>query len=246
MNAHIRLVSPEDASGDADLHGSDERAVARDEAPIGLPEENGTNRDDILGQTPPALEREDRPTGDRNTKAGSNKAFTKLLALVWLPRTKPSTPVAGEGNEGERKDGAPAPVQGPVAEDRPVGAEDDRAPDGAAVAKAPNTKRPFARRNGVLVAALAASLAIPAIAILNWPHSGPPPIVEPGMLADGQAKLMAPSAALATAPPREAPNVSRDRPIVHESRRDELTEMLSFKDAEIGHSRSAAAKRARL
>ena len=40
---------------------------------------------------------------------------------------------------------------------------------------------------------------------------------------------MAPSAALATAPPREAPNVSRDRPLVNETRRDELTEMMSFK-----------------
>ena len=49
------------------------------------------------------------------------------------------------------------------------------------------------------------------------------------MLADGQTKVMAPSAALATAPPREAPNVSRDRPLVNETRRDELNEMLSFK-----------------
>ena len=49
------------------------------------------------------------------------------------------------------------------------------------------------------------------------------------MLADGQTKVMAPSAALATAPPREALNVSRDRPLVNETRRDELNEMLSFK-----------------
>ena len=49
------------------------------------------------------------------------------------------------------------------------------------------------------------------------------------MLADGQTKVMAPSAALATAPPREEPNVSRDRPLVNETRRDELNEMLSFK-----------------
>ena len=49
------------------------------------------------------------------------------------------------------------------------------------------------------------------------------------MLADGQTKVMAPSAALATAPPREEPNVSRDRPLVEETRRDELTEMMSFK-----------------
>src|SRR5208283_5361718 len=77
--------------------------------------------------------------------------------------------------------------------------------------------------------ALAASVAIPAIVVLNWPHSAPQPVVEPGMLADAQTKVMAPSAALATAPPREAPNVSRDRPLVNETRRDELTEMMSFK-----------------
>ena len=47
--------------------------------------------------------------------------------------------------------------------------------------------------------------------------------------ADGQTKVMAPSAALATAPPREAPNVSRDRPLVNETRGDELNEVLSFK-----------------
>ena len=85
------------------------------------------------------------------------------------------------------------------------------------------------KRKGALAVALAASVAIPAIVVLNWPHSAPQPVVEPGMLADGQTKVMAPSAALATAPPREAPNVSRDRPLVNETRRDELNEMLSFK-----------------
>ena len=53
------------------------------------------------------------------------------------------------------------------------------------------------------------------------------------MLADGQTKVMAPSAALATtASPREALNVSRDRPLVNETRRDELNEMLSFKGSD--------------
>ena len=88
------------------------------------------------------------------------------------------------------------------------------------------------KRKGALAAALAASVAIPAIVVLNWPHSAPQPVVEPGMLADGQTKVMAPSAALATAPPREALNVSRDRPLVNETRRDELNEMLSFKGAD--------------
>jgi hypothetical protein len=41
--------------------------------------------------------------------------------------------------------------------------------------------------------------------------------------------VMAPSAALATVPPREEPNVARERPQVHETRRDEVQEVLSFK-----------------
>ena len=106
---------------------------------------------------------------------------------------------------------------------------DDSQRDGTAVAAAAKSKRPILKRKGALAVALAASVAIPAIVVLNWPHSAPQPVVEPGMLADGQTKVMAPSAALATAPPREALNVSRDRPLVNETRRDELNEMLSFK-----------------
>ena len=148
----------------------------------------------------------------------------------------------GEGErEGERKEEAPASAaeasQGPDGEpekaavagdDRPV-VDDSQARDGAAVAAAAKAKRPVLKRKGALAVALAASVAIPAIVVLNWPRSAPQPVVEPGMLADGQTKVMAPSAALATAPPREAPNVSRDRPLVNETRRDELTEMMSFK-----------------
>ena len=115
-----------------------------------------------------------------------------------------------------------------MGDDHPV-VDDSQGRDGAAVAAAAKAKRPILKRKGALAVALAASVAIPAIVVLNWPHSAPQPVVEPGMLADGQTKVMAPSAALATAPPREALNVSRDRPLVNETRRDELNEMLSFK-----------------
>jgi hypothetical protein len=110
--------------------------------------------------------------------------------------------------------------------------DDSQGRDGAAVEVAAKSQRPILKRKGALAAALAACVAIPAIVVLNWPHSAPQPVVEPGMLADGQTKVMAPSAALATAPPREALNVSRDRPLVNETRRDELNEMLSFKGAD--------------
>ena len=64
------------------------------------------------------------------------------------------------------------------------------------------------------------------------------------MLADGQTKVMAPSAALATAPPREAPNVSRDRPLVNETRGDEVNEMVSFKGGDKADGATAKANAA--
>ena len=264
MNAHIRLISSETVAEDANNHDAHENAEGRDEAPIGLPEEGGSNRNDILGDGPPTLvaEPEDRAGGARNAKRGSKEGFAKLIAFVWPPKPKASAPVdwadKGEGGaERERKEEAPASAaeanQGPdderenpaVAEgDRPI-VDSDRDGNAAAVAAAAKAKRPVPKRKGALAVALAASVAIPAIVVLNWPHSAPQPVVEPGMLADGQTKLMAPSAALATAPPREAPNVSRDRPLVHETRGDEVNEILSFKGgdkAEASATEAPAAK----
>jgi hypothetical protein len=232
MNTHVRLVSPEDTDDDVDLHGPDERVGTRDNETIGLPEENITSRSNVHGETLPALvvERENRLASDRSAKVKSKTAFAKLFSLAWSPKTKPSTPHAGEGSACAPSDDALAFAETPFAEDR-IDTEENRAQDGAAVVTASNAKLPFAKRKSALRAALAAGVVISMIALLNWPRNAPPPIVEPGMLADA-AKLMAPSAALATAPPREAPNVSRDRPIVPETRRDELSEMLSFRGAD--------------
>ena len=60
------------------------------------------------------------------------------------------------------------------------------------------------------------------------------------MLADQPTKVMAPSAALATVPPREEPNVAGERPQVHETRRDEFQEVLSFKGLKATASPPAA------
>ena len=250
MNAHIRLVSSETVAEDANIHDAHENAEGRDEAPIGLPEEGGSNRNDVLGEAPPPLvaEPEDRAVGARDAKRGSKKGVAKLIALIWPPKAKAPAPVAGEatrarakrrggraegGGAGQRCGGSASPDGEPekpaVAGDNHPVVDDSQGRDGAAVAAAAKAKRPILKRKGALAVALAASVAIPAIVVLNWPHSAPQPVVEPGMLADGQTKVMAPSAALATAPPREAPNVSRDRPLVNETRRDELNEMLSFK-----------------
>ncbi len=253
MNAHIRLVSSETVAEDANNHDAHENAGGGDEAQIGLPEEGGSNRNDILGEAPPPLvaEPEDRAVGALDTKRGSKKGVSKLFALIWPPKAKTPAPVDGEENdgegegegEGERKEEAPdsavearqpdgEPGKPAVAGgDHPV-VDDSQGRDSAEVAAAGKAQRPFLKRRGALAAALAAGVAIPAIAVLNWPHRAPQPVVEPGMLADGQTKVMTPSAALATAPPREAPNVSRDRPLVNETRRDELIEMLSFKGSD--------------
>jgi hypothetical protein len=242
MNARVRLVSSETVAEDANIHDAHENAEGRAEAPIGLPEEGGSNRNDGLGEAPPPLiaEREDRAVGARDANAETKKGIAKLFALAWRRQAKAPAPVAGEGNEGEPKEGAPdsaaeawkrdgEPEKPTATEDNHPVLDDSQGRDGAAVAAAAKAKRPILKRKGALAVALAAGVAIPAIVVLNWPHSAPQPVGEPGMLADAQTKVMAPSAALATAPPREALNVSRGRPLVNETRRDELKEMLSFK-----------------
>src|SRR3984957_7385892 len=97
----------------------------------------------------------------------------------------------------------------------------------------PATAKPrrllFARKGAIAVVVMT-GVAAAAIVVLNWPHASPPQAVEPGMLADQPTKVLAPSAALATVPPREEPNVARERPQVRETRGDEVQEVLSFKD----------------
>ena len=234
---------PKTVTEDANIHDAHENAEGRDEAPIGLPEEGGTNRNDGLGEAPPPLvaEREDRRSG-RSKRQWEIEDRASRSCSRWRGRrqAKAPTPNAGEGTEGERREGA-----GSVAKAGNLSASRKRHWETITLSwttvrgrtarrlrRLPRQSGRFAKRKSALAAALAAGVVIPAIVVLNWPRSAPPPIVEPGMLADGQTKLMAPSAALATAPPREAPNVSRDRPIVHETRRDELSEMLSFKGAD--------------
>src|SRR5271157_49366 len=165
MNAHIRLVSSETVAEDANIHDAHENAEGRDEAPIGLPEEGGSNRNDILGDGPPPLiaEREERAVGARNAKRGSKKGFAKLIAFVWPSKPKGSAPVhradEGEGGgEGERNEEAPASAaeasQGHDGElANPVVAKDDRPVadggqhrDGAAVAAPAKAKRPVLKR----------------------------------------------------------------------------------------------------
>jgi hypothetical protein len=95
---------------------------------------------------------------------------------------------------------------------------------------AAKARRPLFRSKGTIVVVLLTGVAATAVMIWTWPHPAhPPQVVEPGMLTDQPTKLMAPSAALAKVSPREEPNVSRDRPEVHETHGDEVKEVLSFK-----------------
>src|SRR5271168_4859919 len=90
MNARVRLVSSETVAEDANIHDAHENAEGRDEAPIGLPEEGGSNRNDVLGGAPPPLiaEREDHAVGARDANAGSKMGIAKLIALAWRSKSK--------------------------------------------------------------------------------------------------------------------------------------------------------------
>jgi hypothetical protein len=94
-------------------------------------------------------------------------------------------------------------------------------------------RRPLFASKGAIAVVLLTGVGAVAIMILNWPHpKRPPQVVEPGMLADQQPKLMAPSAELAKVPPREGANASDERVQVRETRGDEVNEVLSFKGVE--------------
>ena len=154
MNAHIRLISSETVAEDANNHDAHANAEGGDEALIGLPEEGGSNRNDILGDAPPRLvaEPEDRAGGARNAGRGSKKGVSKLFSLIWTPKAKTPAPVEGEANEGEQKEASPVsateashgPDGGPerttgARGDRPV-VDDSEGRDGAAVAAAAKPK----------------------------------------------------------------------------------------------------------
>ena len=132
------------------------------------------------------------------------------------------------GKRGNKHEGAD-PIVVPAAGATAVanGAEFDAGSAGPATA---NPRRPLFARKGAIAVVVMTGVAAAAIVILNWPHPSHPQAVEPGMLADQPTKVMAPSAELATVPPREEPNVAGERPQVHETRRDEVQEVLSFKD----------------
>ena len=259
MGAHIRLVSSEDE----ERPGLDGEAIGVDEAPVGLPEEAGpdkgrpdeSRRDEMLGEAAPPLvaEPEDRAGGSRMGASvrkaplrGSSPSPVhgrrKPRRRSWrLGAPKPSpNPRRLWASGGMRTRGAD-PIVVPAADATAVanGAEFGVGSAGPATAAA-KPRRPLFARKGAIAVVLMTGVAAAAIMVLNWPHGSHPQAVEPGMLADQPTKVMAPSAALATVPPREEPNVAGERPQVHETRRDEVQEVLSFKGLKATASPPAA------
>jgi len=152
-----------------------------------------------------------------------------------------ATAVASAGEAGAAADAILVPAAS--ATEVANGAELGDGSTGPAPAPAKHGRPLFARK-GAIAVVLMTGVAAAAIVVLNWPRgSHPPAVVEPGMLADQPTKVMAPSAALATVPPREEPNVAGERPQVHETRRDELQEVLSFKGLKATASPPAASRR---
>jgi hypothetical protein len=248
MGAHIRLVSSE-AEERAGLDGE---AIAVDEAPVGLPEEAGpgkgrsteSRRDEMLGEAAPPLvaEPEDRAGGPSGRQRPKD-ALARLIAFARPRKAKAAasimeaesaeaepeseTAFGKRGDEHARADPIVVPATGATA----VANEAEMGVGSAEPAMAPaKPGRPLFARKGAIAVFLMTGVAAAAIVVLNWPHPSHPQVVEPGMLADQPTKVMAPSAELATVPPREEPNVAGERPQVHETRRDEVQEVLSFKD----------------
>jgi hypothetical protein len=158
--------------------------------------------------------------GDR-PKAG----FTRFIALARSPKEKAATTSAASAEAApETDENAAAGSQ-----EEQIVAEVANGTD-ICVASADKGRRPLFARKGAVAVVLLTGVAATAVMIWTWPHPAhPPQVVEPGMLTDQPTKLMAPSAELAKMSPREEPDVSRDRPEVHESRGDEVNEVLSFK-----------------
>jgi hypothetical protein len=153
------------------------------------------------------------------------KAATAIMEAGTEAEPESETALGKRGDEDAGADTIVVPAAGATAVVN--GAEFGAGSAGPATAK---PWRPLFARKGAIAVVVMTGVAATAIVVLNWPHPSPPQAVEPGMLADQPTKVMAPSAELATIPPREEPNVARERPQVHETRRDEVQEALSFKD----------------
>ena len=208
----------------------------------------------MLGEAAPPLvaEPEDRAGGPGGRERPKG-ALARLIAFARPRKARSAAAIMEAGSAeaepesetalGKRgdEDAGADPIVVPAAGATAVanGAEFGVGSAGPATAAA-KPRRPLFARKGAIAVVLMTGVAAAAIMVLNWPHGSHPQAVEPGMLADQPTKVMAPSAALATVPPREEPNVAGERPQVHETRRDEVQEVLSFKGLKATASPPAA------
>ena len=257
MTAQIRLVSSEDE----DRPGLDGEAIGVDEAPMGLPGEASPDKgrpdesrhDEMLGEAapPPVVEPEDRAGSSRHGRERPKGALARLIAFARPRKAKPVAAIMEPGSaeaepesetalgkRGDEDEGAD-PIVVPATDATTVAHEAEPGIGSAEPATA-EPRRPLFASKGAIAVVLITGVAAAAIVVLNRPHPSHPQAVEPGMLADQPTKVMAPSAALATVPPREEPNVAGERPQMHESQRDEFQEVLSFKGLRVTASPPAA------
>ncbi|HEY5203885.1 MAG TPA: hypothetical protein VIJ63_04705, partial [Roseiarcus sp.] len=210
----------------------------------------GKRGDEDTRADPLVAEPEDRAGGPGCGLERPKGALARLIAFAGPRKAKAAAAIMEAGSaeaepksetafckRGDEHAGADTIVV-PAAGARAAanGAEFDAGSVGPATAEA---RRPLFARKGAIAVVVTTGVAAAAIVVLNWPHGSPPQAVEPGMLADQPTKVMAPSAELATVSPREEPNVAGERPQVHETRRDEVYEVLSFKDLKASASQPA-------
>ena len=194
----------------------------------------------------------DVPRDGRERQKG---ALARLIASARLPKAEAPAAIVEAGSDeakpepvtalGKREDedaGADAIVVR-AADATTVANEAEIGVGGAEPATA-KPRRPLLARKGAIGIVLLTGVAAAAIMVLKWPHAlHPQAVVEPGMFADQPTKVMAPSAALATVPPREEANVAAERPQVRATRGDEVQEVLSFKEDKATVSPPAAPAR---
>jgi ABC-type sugar transport system ATPase subunit len=180
----------------------------------------------MLGKAAPPLvaEPEDR-AGGPGGRERPKRALARLIAFARPRKSKAAaaimeagsaeaepefeTVLANREDEDARADTIVVPAAGATAVANEAEMGVGRAGPATAASK---PDRPLFALKGAIAVVLMTGVAAAAIVVLNWPHGSHPQAVEPGMLADQPTKVMAPSAALATVPPREEPNVAGERP----------------------------------
>jgi hypothetical protein len=239
MEAGSAEAKPEDAADNPpDGRGRSKGALARLTGFVG-PRKVKVAPPILLAESAEAKP-EDGADVPRDGRERQKGALARLIASAPLPKAEAPAAIVEAGSDEAKPESVTALGK---REDEDAGAVANEAEIGVGGAEPATAKprRPLLARKGAIGIVLLTGVAAAAIMVLKWPHAlHPQPVVEPGMLADQPAKVMAPSAALAMVPPREEANVAAERPQVRATRGDEVQEVLSFKEDKATVSPSAA------